>query len=67
MSHCWDEPFSALDWHWGQAYVIGHPALEVWTAERRDTRETLRDTTPLGLRDKIIADYAARPVPRSVP
>ena len=67
MSSTWDEPLDALRWHWGEAYVIGHPAPEVWTAERRDNHETLRDTTPFGLRDKIIADYIARKVPRSVP
>src|SRR5260370_349128 len=39
--------------------------LGKWTAERRDTHETLRDETPLGLREKIIADYASRRVPRS--
>ena len=38
-----------------------------WTAERRDTHETLRDQTPLGLRDQIIADYAARKVRRGLP
>jgi hypothetical protein len=38
-----------------------------WTAERRDTHETLRDQTPLGLRDQIIADYTARKVSRNLP
>jgi hypothetical protein len=35
-------------------------------AERRDNGKMLLDETPLGLRDKIIADYIARKVPRSV-
>jgi hypothetical protein len=53
-----------LRWHWGEAYIICHPEPDVWIAARKDTRETLRDTTPLGLRDQIIADYFARPVGR---
>jgi len=44
--------------------VINCLGLGRWTAERRDTHKTLRDETPLGLRDRIIADYAARPVSR---
>lgn len=55
-----------LCFHWGSAYLIQHPAADVWVAQRRDTRETLRDMTPLGLRDKIVADYTARPVPRAL-
>ena len=67
MSSDWSEPLAALRWHWGQAYIINCPGLGTWIAERRDTHETLRDETPLGLRDKIIADYAARPVSRDLP
>ena len=47
----WDEPLSALRWHWDKAYTIHNPAPDVWIAVLRDTRETLRDTTPLSLRD----------------
>lgn len=65
MSSNWDEPLDALRWHWGSAYVINCLDLGKWTAERRDTHETLRDESPLGLRSKIIADYASRQVPRS--
>jgi hypothetical protein len=54
----------ALRWHWGDAYIICRPELEVWLAERRDDHETLQATTPLGLRDRILANYTARPVPR---
>ena len=64
MSSDWDDPMSALMWHWGEAYAISRHGPDLWVAQRRDTRETLRADTPLGLRDKIIADYAARPVPR---
>jgi hypothetical protein len=63
----WDEPLAALRWHWGSAYVISCLGLGRWVAERRDTHETLRDETPLGLRDKIIADYARCKVPRGLP
>jgi hypothetical protein len=63
----WSEPLAALRWHWGSAYIINCARLGRWTAERRDNHETLRDGTPLGLRDKIIADYAARPVSRDLP
>ena len=62
MKGDWSEPLSALRWHWGEAYVINCLRTGRWTAERRDTHETLRDRTPLGLRDQIIADYAARKV-----
>jgi hypothetical protein len=61
-----DRPLEALRWHWGSAYMIVSPELDVWIAVRRDTRETLRADTPLGLREKIIADYGARKVPRGV-
>ena len=53
-----------LRWHWGSAYVISHPAPDVWVAQRRDTRETLRSDGPAGLRQAILADYFAHPVPR---
>jgi hypothetical protein len=67
MGSDWDEPLQALRWHWGSAYIINCARLGRWTAERRDTHERLRDETPLGLRDKIIADYTARPVSRDLP
>jgi hypothetical protein len=38
----------------------------VWIVVRRDDHQTLRNTTPFGLRDKVIADYFARPVPRGL-
>jgi len=60
----WDEPLDALKWHWGSAYSIHHPGPDVWLAQRRDTYETLRDETPAGLRNRIVADYSARPVSR---
>jgi hypothetical protein len=65
MGSDWDQPLDALRWHWGEAYIICHPEPDVWIAQRRDTREMLRDFTPLGLRDQIIRDYTARSVERS--
>jgi hypothetical protein len=63
----WDDPLHALQWHWGEAYAICNPEHGVWLAIRRDNHGTLRDQTPLGLRDQIIADYTARPVSRDLP
>jgi hypothetical protein len=48
----------------GEAYVISCHGGGLWIAQRRDTRETLRAETPLGLRGLIIADYTPHPVPR---
>jgi hypothetical protein len=66
VSSDWSDPMSALQWHWGSAYVISCHGVGLWIAQRRDTRETLRAGTPMGLRDKIIADYTARPVSRDL-
>ena len=49
------------------AYIISCHGTGLWIAQRRDTRETPRGGIPLGLRDKIIADYTARPVSRDLP
>jgi hypothetical protein len=62
-----DEHLDDLVFHWGSAYLIAHPEPDVWIAVRRDTHETLRAGTPVALRDLILADYAARPVPRGCP
>ena len=67
MSSHWDDPLGALQWHWDSAYIISCHGTGLWIAQRRDTRETLSAETPLGLRDKIIADYTARPVSRDLP
>jgi hypothetical protein len=58
------DPLGALQWHWGEAYIITSPEPDVWIAERRDTHETLREGNPFTLRDKILADYLACPVDR---
>ena len=64
MELCDQRALAALRWYWRSAYLIAHPEHDVWIAVRRDDRQTLCNTTPLGLRENIIADYFARPVPR---
>jgi hypothetical protein len=63
MDSDWDEPLNTLRWNWGEAYIIDYLGGK-WIAERRDTHETLRDDTPLGLRDRIIVNYSGNPVKR---
>jgi hypothetical protein len=54
----------ALQWHWGEAYEITVAGGE-WTAVRRDGHgEPLRAAGPERLRELILADYTAAPVPR---
>ena len=56
-----------LRFHWGSAYDID---LDdgMCTARRRDGRaDVLADPLPEGLRLRILADYAAMPVPRDLP
>jgi hypothetical protein len=55
-----------LRWHWGDAYEIGVTA-GLWTAGRRDGRGTLQEDSPERLRDAILRDYRALPVPRDLP
>ena len=59
-----DVPLEALQWHWGEAYIIAAPEPGVWMAERRDTHTVMRADSPEGLRDLIVADYFLRKVPR---
>lgn len=56
----------ALRWNWGEAYEIGF-AGDLWYAVRRDGRGKLEESTVDGLRDAILADYLALPVPRDLP
>jgi len=56
-----------LEFHWGSAYGIAF-ADGMWTARRRDGKGApLTDPLPEGLRLRILADYAAMPVPRDLP
>jgi hypothetical protein len=59
-----DEPLDELRHHWGSAYVIEHPGPDVWIAQRKDSRETLRADSSGELLDLIRNDYAAHPVSR---
>jgi hypothetical protein len=61
-----DEPLDELRHHYGSAYAISHPEPDVWLAQRRDTRETLRAESATELLDLIRADYAAHPVSRRI-
>ena len=62
----WEAPLDALRWHWGGAYLISFFEPDVWAAQRRDNRQTLRADNPEDLRDLIVADYNANPVSRQV-
>jgi hypothetical protein len=59
-----DEDLADLRWHYSGAYVINHPAPDVWIAQRTDDNTTLHAETPNALRDLMRADYAENPVPR---
>lgn len=39
------EPLAELRYHYGSAYLISHPGPDVWLAQRKDNRETLRAET----------------------
>jgi hypothetical protein len=56
-------PLADLRWHWGGAYLISG-IVGYWQAERRDNGRTLTAHDPEQLRQAIIADYTAKPVPR---
>ncbi len=49
---------------WGGAYEISCAGRGRWLARRRDTGDTLTGESADELRDAIIADYDAKPVPR---
>ena len=59
------EALEALLFHWGDAYLISvGDEGGVWRAVRRDNQKTLIATEAIDLRDEIVQDYAASPVPR---
>ncbi len=62
----WERPLDELRWHWGDAYLISFYEPDKWVAQRRDSRDTLTADNPADLRDRITADYTARPVPRQL-
>jgi hypothetical protein len=62
----WMTPLAELRHHWSGAYNIEYfRGPDLWLAQRRDTRETLKAATADELLELIRADYAARPVPRA--
>jgi hypothetical protein len=52
-----------LSWHWGGAYDLAVTSSG-WVAKRLDNGRALVASGPGGLREQIIADYAAEPVSR---
>jgi len=52
-----------LQWHWREAYLVTGAAGH-WIAQRRDNGRMLTASSPEELRELIIEDYAAQPVPR---
>jgi hypothetical protein len=52
-----------LRFHWDGAYLI-HRLGARWVAQRRDSRESFSAESADKLRDLIVADYTAKPVPR---
>jgi hypothetical protein len=64
VSSDWDKPLDELRWHWGDAYLIHFFRPDKWVAQRRDSHETMSAYSPVVLREKITADYNARPVSR---
>jgi hypothetical protein len=56
------EPLDNLRFNWGSAYRIHFFEPDKWVAQRRDTHDSLKSDTPLGLRDLILEDYTERPV-----
>jgi hypothetical protein len=61
------DALDALEFDWGEAYMIGRDDERGWWAARRDRIGGLL-TAPGAeeLREAIRADYALEPVPRSV-
>ena len=58
-----DDALTYLQRNWGEAYEITE-ASGVWRAVRLDNQKTLIATEAIDLRDEIVQDYDANPVPR---
>jgi hypothetical protein len=59
------DELAALQWNWGEAYLIGYDDEHGWWASRRDQIGGLITTgSPDELTAEIWADYALKPVPR---
>jgi hypothetical protein len=60
-----EKELAALQWNWGEAYLIGCDDEHGWWASRRDQIGGLiTEAGPDQLRAAIIADYELKPVPR---
>jgi hypothetical protein len=60
-----EQELAALQWNWGEAYLIGYGDEHGWWASRRDQIGGLiTEAGPDELRAAIIADYDLKPVPR---
>jgi hypothetical protein len=61
------DALEALQWNWGEAYLIGHDDEHGWWAARRDRiGSLLTRADPELLRAAIRADYARKRVPRDM-
>lgn len=60
-----EQELAALQWHWGEAYLIGCDDEHGWWASRRDQIGGLiTEGGPDELAVAILADYAFKPVAR---
>jgi hypothetical protein len=55
-----------LDHHWGEAYDLAVTRAG-WVAKRLDNCRALVGESADGLRDLIVADHGAEPVPHDLP
>jgi hypothetical protein len=64
------DAFARLQWDWDSAYDFtrdddpGNP--QPYTAARKDGKGTLAAADPETLRDAVLRDYLARPIPRDI-
>ena len=62
-----EQDLAALQWHWGEAYLIGCDDEHGWWASRRDQIGGLiTEHGPDELTAAIRADYTFKPVPRGL-
>jgi hypothetical protein len=60
-----EQELAALQWNWGEAYLIGFDDEHGWWASRRDQIGGLiTESGPDELTAAIRADYTLKPVPR---
>jgi hypothetical protein len=62
-----EHELAALQWNWGEAYLIGYDDDHGWWASRRDQIGGLiTGDSPDELTAQIRADYELKPVPRGL-